>query len=468
MIPSPPDRSLAAAAAAVRGALLDPHAAGLTFTSASIDSRTLQAGQLFFAIRGPRFDGHAFLEDAAERGAIAAVVAETPEQRPRNLPLVRVDDTTEALSDLASHVRRQWGGPLVAITGSTGKTTTKEMTARILETRGRVLSTAGNLNNQYGLPLTLLRLEASHDFAVVELGMSAPGELHHLSKTAAPDVAVITNVGSAHLGFFESEDAIAAAKAEILDGLRAGGYAVLNRDDRRLVLVGEATGRSVVWFGLDRDADVSAASLAFSGGKTQLVLEASGRTVPVTLAMVGPHFVSDFLAAAAAAGCLGVAVEDVVRAAATLAPAHRRGELRLLGGGVRLLDDCYNASPEAMEAALSTLDLIGQGRRVAFLGDMRELGDRGPRLHSELGSSLPGRVDLLVCVGELSRRTLEGALAAGLAPGIAHHVANSAEAALLGSGLAKPGDIVLVKGSRATQMERVSEALVARFGDGNA
>jgi len=468
MAPSSPDRSLAAVAAAVRGALLDPHAADLTFSSASLDSRTLTPGQLFFAIRGPRFDGHAYLDAVAERGAIAAVVSNALPQGPRSLPLIRVDDTAAALTDLAASIRRSWGGPLVAVTGSTGKTTTKDMVARLLETQGRVLRTEGNLNNQYGLPLTLLRLERAHDFAVVELGMSAAGELHALSRAAAPDVAVITNAGSAHLEFFASVDAIAEAKAELLDGLRAGGHAVLNRDDSRLLRIGQASGRSVVWFGLGRDADVSASSVCASGTGTRFTLEARGQSTKVDLAMVGLHFVSDFLAATAAAGCLGVGIEDAARAAATLAPTGRRGDLRALGRGVRLLDDCYNASPEAVEAALGTLGLLGGGRRVAFLGDMLELGDRSPELHQALGSSLPGRVDILVAVGELSRQTLDGAIAAGFDAASAWHVDDSAGAAALATDLTRPGDAVLVKGSRATRMERVSEALVALFGDGNA
>ncbi len=465
---SSPDRSLAAAAAAVRGTLLDSHAADLTFTSASIDSRTLTAGQIFFAIRGPRYDGHAFLDAAAERGAIAAVVAEAPPQAPRNLALIRVDDTTQALNSLAASVRRGWGGPLVAVTGSTGKTTTKDMTARILETQGRVLRTEGNLNNQYGLPLTLLRLERSHHFAVVELGMSAPGELYALSRTAAPDVAIITNVGAAHLEFFASEDAIAAAKAEILDGLRASGHAVLNRDDSRLVRIGEKSGRSVVWFGLGRDADVSATSLIHSERGTKFTLGVRGKTATVELAMFGPHFVSDFLAATAAASCLGVGMEDAIRAASTLVPTDRRGAVRHLGAGVRLVDDSYNASPEAVAAAIGALGLVGGKRRVAFLGDMLELGGRGAELHRALGASLAAHVDVLVAAGDLSRQTFVGALAGGLEPSCVRHVADSAEAAKLAAQIVQPGDVVLVKGSRATRMERVSEALVANFGEANA
>ena len=240
------------------GGTLATRAAGeIAFTGVSIDSRTIPPGALFVAVRGPRFDGHDFLAEAAGRGARAALVhRDAP--APAGLPLVRVADTTKGLADLARRVRREAAIPVVAVTGSVGKTTTKDMTAHLLATRGPVLKTEGNLNNQYGLPLTLLRLKPEHTAAVLELGMSAPGEIRELSALAEPDVATITRIAPVHLEFFPSVDAIAEAKAEILEGLRPGGTAVLNGDDPRVRAIGERFSGRVVWFGRDRRFEVSA------------------------------------------------------------------------------------------------------------------------------------------------------------------------------------------------------------------
>ncbi len=239
------------------GTLTTPVAGEVAFTGVSIDSRTIAPGALFVAVRGPRFDGHDFLAEAAGRHARAALVHRDVEP-PAGLPLVRVADTTKGLADLARHVRREAAIPVVAVTGSVGKTTTKDMTAHLLATRGPVLKTEGNLNNQYGLPLTLLRLAPGHTAAVLELGMSAPGEIRELSALAEPDVATITRIAPVHLEFFPSVDAIAEAKAEILEGLRPGGTAVLNGDDRRVRAIGERFSGRVVWFGRDRRFEVSA------------------------------------------------------------------------------------------------------------------------------------------------------------------------------------------------------------------
>ena len=250
------------------GGTLAARAAGeIAFTGVSIDSRTTPPGALFVAVRGPRFDGHDFLAEAARRGARAALVHRDAEA-PAGLPLVRVADTTKGLADLARHVRREAALPVVAVTGSVGKTTTKDMTAHLLATRGPVLKTEGNLNNQYGLPLTLLRLKPEHTAAVLELGMSAPGEIRALSTLAEPDVATITRIAPVHLEFFPSVEAIAEAKAEILEGLRPGGAAVLNGDDPRVRAIGERFRGRVVWFGRDRRCEVSAENETVDGGDT--------------------------------------------------------------------------------------------------------------------------------------------------------------------------------------------------------
>jgi UDP-N-acetylmuramoyl-tripeptide--D-alanyl-D-alanine ligase len=429
----------------------------------SIDSRTVSPGQVFFAIHGPRFDGHEFLHDVMARGAAAAVVHREAAS-PEGLPLVRVADTTRALADLARHVRRAASIPVVVITGSAGKTTTKEMTASLLAARGSVLKTEGNLNNKYGLPLTLMRLDAEHAFAVLELGMSAPGELRALSGIAEPDVAVITNVGPAHLEFFPSVDAIAAAKAEVFEGLRPGGLAVLNGDDPRLRLIGEGLRQRVVWFGRDRRNDVAALGAQGTPFGMRFDLWTFGQKVDVALPLAGPHFVMDFLAAAAVAHALGVSPEAIATAATTLRAARHRGDVRRLEQGLTLIDDCYNSNPDALDAALVALSLAGPRRRVAILGDMLELGPLGPELHRTAGDRAAQSADLLVAVGALAPAFLEGARRSGMPESalVSFPHAAAAEAAVP---LLAPGDAVLVKGSRGVHLESVVEAIVARFGE---
>ncbi len=435
--------------------------AAVPFTGVSIDSRTLSAGQVFFAIHGPRFDGHEFLHDVMARGAAAAVV-DRDAPSPVGLPLVRVADTTRALADLARHVRRAATAPVVAITGSAGKTTTKEMAAALLVARGSVLKPEGNLNTQYGAPLTLLRREAGHAFVVLELGMSAPGELRSLSGIAEPDVAVITNVGPAHLEFFASVDAIAAAKAEVLEGLRPGGLAVLNGNDARLRRVGERLRTRVIWFGRDRRHDVAADNWRGTPFGMRFDLWLEGRKVDIALPLAGPHFVMDFLAAAAVAHALGVPVEAIAATAPTLRAVRHRGDVLRLEQGLTVIDDCYNSSPDALEAALVALSLARPRRRVAILGDMLELGAAGPELHRAAGERAAGRADLLVAVGSLAPAFLEGARRAGMADSALVSFAD-ARAALAVASLLEPEDAVLVKGSRGVRLESVVEAILGRF-----
>jgi UDP-N-acetylmuramoyl-tripeptide--D-alanyl-D-alanine ligase len=459
--------SLAEVLAGTGGVLSAAAAPGLAFSSVSIDSRTVEPGALFVAIRGPRRDGHDFLAEAKERGARGALV-ERDVPSPAGLALVRVDDTTQGLARLAHHVRRASSVPVVAITGSVGKTTAKDMTAELLATRGPVLKTEGNLNNQYGLPLTLLRLRPEHTAAVLEMGMSAPGEIRALSHLAEPNVATITRVAPVHLEFFPSVDAIASAKAEILEGLRPGGTAVLNLDDPRVRRIGEGFFGRAVWFGRDPRADVSAGSEEGTAAGTRFTLRLAGRAVDVALPLAGPHFVTSFLAAAAAAHVLGVFPEEMAKAAAALRPARHRGEVLRLGSGVTVLDDCYNSSPEALEAAVVALGLLPGRRRVAVLGDMLELGPTSPTLHRERGLSLGGRVDVVAGIGPLASEIVAGAREAGLKEETLHHFATAGDATAALGEIVGPGDTVLVKGSRGVGLEVVVDALVARFAERKA
>lgn len=434
---------------------------GRAIAGVSIDTRTLKRGQLFVAIAGPNFDGHDFVAQAVERGA-SAVMMHRDVPAPPGVPVVRVADTTAALKHLGRHVRLQAGIPVAAVTGSAGKTTTKEMLAALLEIRGDVLKTEGNLNNQYGLPLTLLRLAPSHRFAVLELGMSAAGELSELSAIAQPDVAIITMVAPVHLEFFDSVDAIAAAKAEILEGLGADGAAVLNWEDPRLRRIGEKHQGKVIWFGRDRACDVSAENWRGTVHGMRFDMRMGGRTLDVALPLPGPHFLLNFLAAAAAAHRLGIAPDEIAEAATHIKAAKSRGEVTRLAKGVTLLDDTYNSNPFAVDAAVVALGMAAKGRRVVFLGDMLELGPSGPDLHRETGSKLAGHADAVVGVGALGRLISEGARKAGIRE--VHEFEDSAAAGAAAPGIVKEGDAVLVKGSRGAKMERVVESLRAAFG----
>jgi len=456
--------SLAEIAQATAAAATD--GAGMSVSGVSIDSRTIREGELFVAIAGPRFDGHDFVTEAARRGARAALVHRDP--RPAApLPLLRVADTTKALADLARYARGKSRAPVVAITGSAGKTTTKEMTAALLATRGPVLKTEGNLNNQYGLPLNLLRLAPEHVAAVLELGMSARGELTLLSGIAQPDVAVITMVAPVHLEFFASVDEIADAKAEILTGLRPGGLAVLNGDDPRVRRIGErhlSAGGQVAWFGRDRSYEVSAENWRGTVHGMRFDMRIAGRTLDVALPMPGLHFLMNFLAAAAAAHHLGVSPETIATTATSIQAASHRGQVIALAEGVTLLDDSYNSNPAAVEASVQALDMAAKGRRVAFLGDMLELGPAGEELHRRTGEKVAPRLNALVGVGSLGRHFLDGARAAGMSAESLLHFPDSKAAAAAAAEIVRPGDAVLVKGSRGARMEAVVDAIKARFG----
>jgi UDP-N-acetylmuramoyl-tripeptide--D-alanyl-D-alanine ligase len=436
-------------------------AAARIVRSVSIDSRTVEPGALFVAIVGPRFDGHDYVAEAARRGAAAAMVHRDG-AAPH--PLLRVPDTTRALGELARSVREAARVPVAAITGSAGKTTTKDMAAGLLSVRGPVLKTEGNLNNQYGLPLTLLRLAPEHRFAVLELGMSAAGELRALTAIARPDAAVITLVAPVHLEFFPSLAAIAEAKAEILEGLGPDGVAVLNGDDEQLRRVGRAHRGRVVWFGRERAFEVSAERWRGTVHGMRFDLRIGGATVDVALPFAGPHHLTYFLAAAAVAHHFGLAADEIAARAPALQPASHRGQVRRLRGGVTLLDDCYNSNPVAVEAAVTALTLSAPGRRVAFLGDMLELGPTGPELHREVGRRVGPKLDVLAAVGPLAASFLEGARESEQPPAQLAAFADAAGAAAA-SALVRPGDAVLVKGSRGVRLEAVVDALVARLGE---
>jgi UDP-N-acetylmuramoyl-tripeptide--D-alanyl-D-alanine ligase len=450
--------------ARVTGGHLAAGPADRVFDSVSIDSRTTRAGALFVALRGERFDGHRFVDEARHRGATGLLV-ETPPPDPLGASVVVVADTLRGLQALARHVRRDSGATVVAITGSAGKTTTKEIAADLLSLRYRVHRSRGNFNNQVGLPLSLLELRGGQDIAVVELGMNHPGEIRTLVGIAEPQIRVWINVGDAHIGQFGTREAIAEAKAEVLEGADPSTLLVANADDPlvmahasrfagRRVTFGEAAGAEVRAIGVvDHGFDGTVADVTTREGRLHLRVPLPGRV-----------HLSNVLGAAAVAIELGVPLAGIESAVAALLPVTRRGASTRLASGTRVVDDSYNASPIAVEAALQALAATGtSGRRVAVLGEMLELGDESRRMHERCGAAAAAaRVDELVVIGGAHADALvEGAVAAGLPAARVHRFADSATAAPLVAGhIVAAGDLVLVKGSRGTRMDVIADALL--------
>ena len=440
----------------------------------SIDSRTIRPGELFVAIHGPRHDGHAFVAPALDAGALAAVVAS---RRAAEYPqatrgrLFAVDDTLAALQQLARAVRRAWargnaGRRLAAVTGSTGKTTTKEILAALLAARFRVLKSEGNLNNEYGLPLALLRLEEDHDAAVVELAMSHRGELARLAEICEPEVGVVTNVAPVHLEFFSSLDEIALAKRELVEGLAGPEpVALLNADDLRVARFADGFRGKILTFGLgpgaafraeaieDRSPDGSAFEFISPVERARLELPLPGR-----------HNVTNALAALAAASLWGVGAAEAHQVFPGLAPVAMRGEVLRFATGFTVIDDCYNSNPVALAAMVDLLAAIpGPRRRILVAGEMLELGEAAAELHRQAGrQAAAGKTDWIFGVQGHAAHLVEGAVKAGHPEGRVQFFASAEDAAKFLAEFVVPGDLVLVKGSRGVKMERVVAALKAK------
>ncbi len=436
---------------------------GYRLAKFSIDSRSIEPGALFFAIRGERFDGHEFVQAAVAAGAAGVVTSEPVAVEPPVLS-IRVADTTRALQALARHVRRLSGAKVVAVTGSAGKTTTKEAAARFLSAKYRVFRNAGNLNNHIGLPLSLLELVDEPEIAVVELGMNHPGEIRLLSEIAGPDVRVWTNVSEVHTAFFESLDAVADAKAEILENARPGDVLVANCDDPLVMARASRFRGKTVTFGFGGDATVSARaveSLGLDGMRGTLVTpdgEASFR-----IGLLGRTSVANVLAAAAAAWSLGIEPREIAERAALVSPANHRGVVLSLSDGITVVDDSYNSNPKALGAMLEIVGGMSSRRRVGVLGEMLELANTIER-HRDCGREAARALDVLVAVGGEAARALQAAAAESMAPESVSWVETSREAADRVIDLVRPGDVVLVKGSRGIRTEVVVERLQAELG----
>ena len=433
----------------------------------AIDSRTVQPGDFFVAIHGERVDGHAFVGEAVERGA-AGVMVHDASRVPQAAGLViEVDDTTRALQQVARDVRRRSGTRVAAVTGSAGKTTTKEIAAEFLSSRYRVFRNKGNLNNHIGLPLSLLELRSRPDVAVVELGMNHPGEIRTLIGIAEPEVRVWTNVGDAHIGHFGSAEAIADAKAEITEQAGERDVLVANADDERVMSRARQFAGRVVTFGMTGGADVRATGVKQKGVEgTEATLTTAQGEVRIETPLAGLGNLANVLAATAVALEFNVTLDEVKHRAAHLAAAKHRGELLRLPGGITLLDDSYNSSPSALKRALEVIaGTTGSARKVAVLGEMLELGSLSTALHRECGvAAAKAGLHLLIAVGGPPAAELaSAAIDAGMPQQAVQSVKTNDEAAAVALRLVRPGDLVLVKGSRGIGTDLVVERLKEEF-----
>jgi len=455
--------------AARTGAGLDPMA---RLAGVSIDSRTVRAGELFVAIHGPRHDGHNHVAGALGAGAVAALVA--AEKVGGYADAIRakcvvVDDTFVALKQFARAAREAWGGKIAGVTGSVGKTTTKEILAALLGARFRVLKSEGNFNNGYGLPLTLFRLDEMHQAAVLEMGMSRRGELSRLAEIARPDVGVVTRVSPAHLEFFASLDEIALAKRELIEGLNGkDSTAVLNADDSRVAAFGSHAPGRVLTYGIENRAFFMAENIEDRGalGTTFDYVSSEGR-VRLELALPGRHVIANALASLAAASVWGIGIDEARMVLPSLRPPAMRGELLRFSDGAALINDSYNSSPAALQAMTSLLAATpGFNRRILAAGEMRELGATSVELHREAGqfAAKTGAIDWVIGVAGDGAQLVEGAAEAGLPREHTRFFESSEQAAEFLQTLLRPGDLLLVKGSRGVRMERIVEALLAKHG----
>jgi UDP-N-acetylmuramoyl-tripeptide--D-alanyl-D-alanine ligase len=423
----------------------------------SIDSRTLNAGDLFIAIAGERFDGHNYVQAALEKGAVGAIVEAGKHVDGDPLRLLQVEDSLKALQLLGAAARRLWGKPLLAVTGSAGKTTTKEILAHILATRFRVMKSSGNLNNHIGLPLQLLKLEAEHDLGVVEMGMNHAGEIRALGELAHHDLAVVTAVAPVHLEFFGSLAEIARAKYEIIETLPPGGVAVLNADDDYVCQFGRDFKGKVVTFGIKRSADVSARKVKLNGAEGsmfELVVGSVGE--PVTFPLVGEHNIYNALAAAAAAMERGISPSQAAAALSSVAPPDKRGQVLHICGAT-LINDSYNSNPRALQAMIDTLASMKAERRILVVGEMLELGPAAEALHRECGKhAADKKIDVVIGVRGMARAVAEAACGSGTQ---AQFVETPEQAGEWLARNLRQGDAVLLKASRGVKLERALEML---------
>ena len=432
--------------------------AEIIFDGITTDSRKITAGVLFVALKGERFNGEDFAADALKKGAAAVLVSKTFAQDVDGV-VIKVDDTLTAYRQIAGSWRNRFDIPVVAITGSNGKTTTKDLTAAALTQLGQVLKTSANFNNEVGVPLTLLQLNANHKAAVVEIGMRGLGQIAELAKFVRPTIGIVTNVNETHIELLGSIENIARAKGELVDAIPAGGTVILNADDPHVAAMKNsvADGVKVITYGLESPADVTAKNFLIGSISTEFVLTHAGIEYDFEIPMLGRHNVSNALAAVAAGLSLGLTIDEIQRGISTLTTTKMRFEV-IRRDGLTIVNDAYNASPASMRVALRTTAEIYDGRKIAVLGDMLELGAVSEKLHREVGAELvKNNFDTLIALGELGKFIADGARDAGLTN--VYFVGSHEEAAQKILELVEEGDTILFKASHAMHMEKIIELI---------
>lgn len=442
------------------GGSLVSGSAGAMITGISTDSRKTGGGCLFIPLKGERFDGHDYINMALDGGA-AAVLTHKAVDCKGGKAIIRVDDTSKALRELAAYYRKKFTVPFVGITGSVGKTSTKDMIAGVVGTKFNVLKTEGNLNNEIGVPLTVFNLEGFHEAAVLEMGMSAAGEISRLTAIVRPDIAVITNVGMSHIETLGSRQNILKAKLEILEGLASKGLVVLNGDDALLAGMKDLLRFRTVFYGMDEGVDYQASNINSHGENgTYFDIKINGREYNIHIPVPGVHNVHNALAAVAVGCELGIPMDDIIKGIAGFSPSKMRMDI-IKAGDVRIINDTYNASPQSMEAALNVLKEIGRkSRKIAVLGDMLELGDWAPKAHYDVGRFVAtSGTDMLIAVGKNSRYIIDGAVDNGFSGSRTKYFEGNGEALEFIRSNLMIDDVVLVKGSRGMKMEEIVKGL---------
>lgn len=437
----------------------------LFFQGVSTDSRTVKEGDLFVALKGIHFDGHHYVLEALRKKAGGVLMEKRARDfrwnGDRSKTVIAVKNTLQALGDLAHARRRKYGPTVVGVTGSNGKTTTKEMIAACLETTFPVLKSPGNLNNLIGLPLTLLSLNGKERMVVLELGMNVPGEVRRLTEIAEPDVGLITNIQKVHLEGMGSLERLAQEKGELFRRMRQDGAIVVNSDDAKVVVLASEFSGQKITFGVEGPADLMAQKIRLDQNGTSFTLLSEGEEMEVTLPALGKHFVLNALAAFAVATLFGIDGRRSKEALEQFKPYSMRMEVCRLKGDRTLIDDAYNANPRSMELALDTLaEIRGKGRAIAVLGDMLELGGFSEEAHLQLGEKIGQlSIDFLIVLGTFAPKVLESAVRQGLKPERARVVESHSEAVAWLKRVTQEGDWILIKGSRAMAMEKIAEAM---------
>lgn len=444
---------------AINGRLLNNHIDEVYIDNISTDTRTIKNKDIFFALIGENTDGHNYIDKALKSSAI---VVSRPIEIKKDIPIILVDDTLLALGQLAKYYKKKFTVKTIAITGSVGKTSTKEILALLLEEIGPCLKNKGNFNNEIGMPLTILELEDSHKNIILEMGMRGPGQINYLADIAKPEIGIITNIGLSHIEILESQDNIAKAKCELLDNLPENGYGIINADDNYFEYLKKRANCNIISFGENNDADVQLISSYVDKQETVYTVKTPfGIIKDIKIPSIAKHYIINSLPAIAAAKILGISDDFIKKQINLFKPIDKRFDIKKYPSDITIIDDTYNANPASVASALKTIKDMKYSRKIAILGDMGELGDYAKSSHIDIGTQVAkSHVDQLYVVGELAKHIAEGAIAAGFSKNNINYSCSSQELAnLIDNKYFEAGDLILIKGSRFMKMENITKRI---------